>query len=74
MSTYAEEDFINAFMDTAHRWSSIDELVPAIAIMIRNSVKEGITSAEYEFQMDTPNGAEQELIQCIIAKLKQEIL
>ena len=74
MSTYAEEDFINAFMDTAHRWSSIDELVPAIATMIRNSVKEGVTSAEYEYQSDAPDGAEQELLQCMMIKLNQEIL
>ena len=74
MSIYAEEDIINAFMDTAHRWANIDELVPNLALMIKNSVKEGITSAEYEYQSDAPNGAEQELIQCIIAKLKQEIL
>ena len=74
MSTYAEEDFINAFMDTAHRWANIDELVPNLALMIKNSVKEGITSAEYEYQSDAPDGAEQELIQCIMTKLKQEIL
>ena len=74
MSIHAEEDFINAFMDTAHRWSSIDELVPALALMIKNSVREGVTSAEYEYQSDAPDGAEQELIQCIMAELKREIL
>tara|TARA_R110002167_G_scaffold306923_1_gene511568 strand:+ start:739 stop:963 length:225 start_codon:yes stop_codon:yes gene_type:complete len=74
MSIHAEEDFINAFMDTAHRWSSIDELVPDLALMIKNSVREGVTSAEYKYQSDAPDGAEQELIQCIMAELKREIL
>ena len=74
MSIYAEEDTINEFMGIAHRWSGIDELVPAIVMMIENSVGEGVSSAENLMEMDAPPDSKQELYRCILRLLKQEIL
>ena len=71
MSIYAEEDFINAFMDTAHMWANIDKVVSTLAMTLENSVDEGIASAENEFQMDAPSGSKQEMFRCALKLLKE---